>query len=71
MTSKTKSRALPKHCTLCQNKRILGNSVSYHVSAHVKKGITKENVKLVKCIGDNCALCSVAPSKGKYLTDLL
>jgi hypothetical protein len=31
MTSKTKSGAFDKHCTLCNNKKLGGNSVSRHV----------------------------------------
>jgi len=39
MTSKTKSGALDKHCVLCNNKKLTGNSLSKHIKSHIKKGL--------------------------------
>jgi hypothetical protein len=57
MTSKTKSGALDKHCGLCNNKKLTGNSLSKHVKSHVGKGLEKKDIILTICSGMDCPLC--------------
>lgn len=60
VTSKSKCGATNKHCTVegCSVKKaITGNHWARHVKGHTDKGMAKESVCFVACIGQDCDLC--------------
>ena len=65
LTGKSKCGALNKHCTVegCTSKKtITGNNWPRHVKSHTDKGMAKESVSFVACVGEDCDLC---PRQGK------
>lgn len=60
LTGKSKCGALNKHCTVdgCTSKKAVpGNHWPRHVKSHTDKGMAKESVSFVACIGEDCDLC--------------
>lgn len=60
LTGKSKCGALNKHCTVdgCTSKKAIdGSHWARHVKSHTSKGMAKESVSFVACIGEDCDLC--------------
>lgn len=60
LTGKGKCGALNKHCTVegCTYKKAIdGSHCARHVKVHTNKGLAKESVSFVVCLGDDCELC--------------
>ena len=71
LTGKSKWGALNKHCTVdgCTSKKAIdGSNWPKHVKVHTNKGMAKESVSFVACIGEDCDLCQ---TQGKLLHLLL